>query len=338
MPSPRDRRRRQARYGVQNMYAIRQADLAPSGMPAQALVRFALPPEVGDGFHQHCAVEPDLQILETRYRPRRDFAYDSVMGTDKPVLVMTFGIEGDSAFVSASGKELPYRKGYTTVTTFRQSTGQRRYRASGTTHQLRLLVGEAWLTSQLGEETARSLFRSDRVDVLACRPTSALAAGSLRTLIRLQTGGAQANLLRKGLAVTALASELSWVESVAEPPPDPGLTSRDIQCLHAARDFLRNEMAAPPSMRDLARRAGINEKKLSSGFRATFGMTPHDWLIDLRMRTSWNLLQETRCQVAEAGFAVGYRFPGNFSAAFTRFFGVTPKQARRAILPNPSHQ
>ena len=42
------------------------------------------------------------------------------------------------------------------------------------------------------------------------------------------------------------------------------------------------------------------------------------------MRRAWALL-ETGCQVAQAGWQVGYAHPSNFSAAFTRFYGRSPK-------------
>ncbi|MCU9949128.1 helix-turn-helix domain-containing protein [Pseudomonas sp. PDM13] len=38
-----------------------------------------------------------------------------------------------------------------------------------------------------------------------------------------------------------------------------------------------------------------------------------------------HLLLESGCQVAQAAWQVGYRHPNNFSAAFTAFFGKSPK-------------
>ncbi|MNG39296.1 Helix-turn-helix domain protein [compost metagenome] len=47
-------------------------------------------------------------------------------------------------------------------------------------------------------------------------------------------------------------------------------------------------------------------------------------LHEIRMRKAYTLL-ESGCQVAQAAYRVGYKFPGSFSTAFTRFFGKPPK-------------
>ncbi|MNG24257.1 Regulatory protein PchR [compost metagenome] len=69
---------------------------------------------------------------------------------------------------------------------------------------------------------------------------------------------------------------------------------------------------------------GLNECKFKQGFRDLFGASPHRFLLDLRMRRAWALL-ESGCQVAQAAWQVGYAHPTNFSAAFMRYFGRTPK-------------
>jgi len=47
-------------------------------------------------------------------------------------------------------------------------------------------------------------------------------------------------------------------------------------------------------------------------------------------RVRARLLLESGCQVAQAGWQVGYRHPANFSTAFSRYFGYAPKTVGRA--------
>jgi AraC-like DNA-binding protein len=66
---------------------------------------------------------------------------------------------------------------------------------------------------------------------------------------------------------------------------------------------------------------------LNQGVTGTLDMhihTPHRMLHEIRMRKAYTLL-ESGCQVAQTAYQVGYKFPNNFSAAFTRFFGKSPK-------------
>jgi len=47
-------------------------------------------------------------------------------------------------------------------------------------------------------------------------------------------------------------------------------------------------------------------------------------LLELRMRKAYALLESGQ-QVAQAGWQVGYKYPNNFSVAFARYFGRSPK-------------
>jgi AraC-like DNA-binding protein len=106
-------------------------------------------------------------------------------------------------------------------------------------------------------------------------------------------------------------------------------TSRELRCLHAARDILRNEMEHPPTIREVARAAGLNETTLKHGFRAVFGETPFDFSVRCRMQRALQLLREQRIAVSRVAEAVGYRHPTSFATAFRRHFGLQPKQIRR---------
>jgi len=47
-------------------------------------------------------------------------------------------------------------------------------------------------------------------------------------------------------------------------------------------------------------------------------------LLKMRIRKAYALLESGQ-QVAQAGWLVGYKYPNNFSATFTRYFGRSPK-------------
>jgi len=69
---------------------------------------------------------------------------------------------------------------------------------------------------------------------------------------------------------------------------------------------------------------------LKVGLRHLYNNSPAGVLLQRRMRKA-QALPESGQQVAQAGWQVGYQYPNNFSLAFTRHFGRSPK----TIFGNP---
>ena len=74
----------------------------------------------------------------------------------------------------------------------------------------------------------------------------------------------------KALELTALA--LGALEPARDAPP-AGLSRADVERLHHARDLALANLQDPPGLPDLARRAGVNVNKLTTGFRKLFGQS-----------------------------------------------------------------
>ncbi len=73
---------------------------------------------------------------------------------------------------------------------------------------------------------------------------------------------------------------------------------------------------------------GINEFKLKQGFHDLFDTTPHRMLTEIRMKHARDALARGEA-VSTVAYRTGYQHPGNFSAAFSRFYGMSPSAARR---------
>jgi len=103
------------------------------------------------------------------------------------------------------------------------------------------------------------------------------------------------------------------------------LTTRDINCLYQARDYLVDHYANPPKIVDLARIAGVNQTKLKAGFKEVFGQTIYEFVLKLRMENAAELLLKSDHSISEVAYRVGYEYPANFSGAFRQYYGVSPK-------------
>ena len=84
-------------------------------------------------------------------------------------------------------------------------------------------------------------------------------------------------------------------------------------------------MDDPPSLPELAKQVGLNERKLQQGFQELFGTTVFGVLHDYRMERAKQLLETERMTVGAIANAVGISHRGYFATAFKRKFGTTPR-------------
>lgn len=102
-----------------------------------------------------------------------------------------------------------------------------------------------------------------------------------------------------------------------------------------ARDLADRRYDEPIGVADLARAAGLSQAYFTRAFRATFGMTPHGYLLTRRLERAAALLRHTDHDIARVCMQVGLTSVGSFTTSFKRMFGLTPTQYRRryAVLP-----
>ena len=103
------------------------------------------------------------------------------------------------------------------------------------------------------------------------------------------------------------------------------LRSDDLERLHQAKAILIARSAEPPSLVQLARQVGLNDRKLKQGFRQVFGTTVFGYLQDYRMQQAKQLLHDSDLSIASVATTVGYKNPEAFSTAFRRKFAISPK-------------
>jgi DNA-binding response OmpR family regulator len=93
---------------------------------------------------------------------------------------------------------------------------------------------------------------------------------------------------------------------------------------------LDKRMAAPPGLIELAGQLGTNERKLTEIFRQRVGMTVFDYFSELRLETARHLLERSAMRVQAIAGHVGYRNAGDFTRAYRRRYGLSPREYRQA--------
>ncbi|MEU7046523.1 AraC family transcriptional regulator [Streptomyces varsoviensis] len=95
-----------------------------------------------------------------------------------------------------------------------------------------------------------------------------------------------------------------------------------------ARAALEERIADPPPLATLAAELDTSPFALLRAFRDAYGMPPHAWLTNARIRRARRLL-ETGSSPAEAAVAVGFTDQPHLNRHFTRIVGVPPGAYRR---------
>jgi AraC-like DNA-binding protein len=137
--------------------------------------------------------------------------------------------------------------------------------------------------------------------------------------------GLMQQLYLEGKALELLASQFALWTDERLPTASLSLCAQDIEQLHQAKDILLQRAKHPPSLSELARLVGLNDRKLKQGFRQLFGTTVFGYLRDYRMQQAQHLLHQSHMSVAQVAAKVGYRNSEAFSTAFRRQFAVSPK-------------
>ncbi|MDR1304402.1 MAG: helix-turn-helix domain-containing protein [Verrucomicrobiales bacterium] len=141
--------------------------------------------------------------------------------------------------------------------------------------------------------------------------------------------------LRRGDAAGHLAAE-AWLTLIisllvarydrqprqAAPPDSDSAMSRLL-------GWLEKNCAAPLTVGDLARQAGMSERNFYRAFRAAVGQTPLAYLTEARIRRAMDSLARSDIRVSEAAAVSGFDDSNYFSRVFRQVTGQTPRQFAR---------
>ncbi|MDI5967017.1 AraC family transcriptional regulator [Streptantibioticus silvisoli] len=112
----------------------------------------------------------------------------------------------------------------------------------------------------------------------------------------------------------------------AEPAPaPPGAGAR---AAARAREILLARMAAPPALGALAAELDTGPYALLRAFRDAYGLPPHTWLTDARVRRARDLLDHGTSP-ADAACHAGFTDQPHLNRHFTRIVGVPPGAYQR---------
>jgi AraC-like DNA-binding protein len=97
--------------------------------------------------------------------------------------------------------------------------------------------------------------------------------------------------------------------------------------------YLRDHYPEPITNQQLARLAHLSVRALERKFRASFHVTPQEYLRKLRLHMASRALVYTNQPLAKVALHCGFADQSHFSREFRRHFGRTPREYRAHYFP-----
>jgi AraC-like DNA-binding protein len=107
------------------------------------------------------------------------------------------------------------------------------------------------------------------------------------------------------------------------------LKSDQVDRVHTAREILLQRLENPPSLSELARLVGLNDRALKEGFRACFGTSTFNYLHHYRLEQAQQLLLRGDLKIEVVMQRIGFTSRSYFAKAFRKKFGVNPGEYAR---------
>jgi AraC-like DNA-binding protein len=146
----------------------------------------------------------------------------------------------------------------------------------------------------------------------------AAARLALRLLAGIDGGAAPLEVeARLGALVAHVLAHHGLPRVDPAPPARPGLW------LERAREVLASRLAENVTLGEVAAEAGVGRFALLRAFARAYGLTPHAWVIQERVRRAQALLRAGRAP-AEVAADLGFTDQSHLTRHFKRLVGVTP--------------
>jgi AraC family transcriptional regulator len=110
--------------------------------------------------------------------------------------------------------------------------------------------------------------------------------------------------------------------------PKGGMAPR---VLRRVVEFMHANVDRQIGLKDLADCAGLSLSHFSFQFRASTNYSPHQYMLQLRIKRSKELLTDSRLSILDVGLEVGFRNQQHFATVFRNFVGVPPSVYRHQV-------
>lgn len=110
---------------------------------------------------------------------------------------------------------------------------------------------------------------------------------------------------------------------------NPNTKLEILRRLNLAKEYLYSNYNQNISLEDLAEHSCLSVNHLLRTFKQAFNLTPHQFLIQLRLRRAQLLLKSTSYPINEVVNLIGFECPSSFIRLFKTHYKITPLKYRQ---------
>jgi AraC family transcriptional regulator len=186
---------------------------------------------------------------------------------------------------------------------------------------------------------ALALLQADLAWLERVHPMNAVLRERLEWLARLGNNCSSFSVLKADSIVRDIIKELIWQALAADEtsrrlPVTRSSTRIELfKRLSLAREWILANYASPVSLEDMAGKASLNNQHFLRMFRDCYGITPHQFLIEVRLDAAKRFLTDTKEPVSAICRQTGFESLPSFSGLFRQRFGAAPTVFRRDTKP-----
>jgi AraC family transcriptional regulator len=129
------------------------------------------------------------------------------------------------------------------------------------------------------------------------------------------------SLFAQGWTMQALAYVARAAQQPRPPSRSQGLA---LWQLRRAKEMLLAELGEKPSLNGVAQACRLSRSRFSHAFKASTGLTPHQWLIAARVERARALLKESETPLVEIACICGFADQSHFTRVFARRTEASP--------------
>jgi len=171
-------------------------------------------------------------------------------------------------------------------------------------------------------------------DELEGKPTDPFFAGAMvenpqiaDNLIKLYDG------IQNPEGLTSLPVEEAWL-NLFEPlfaqlkivTPEAVTGGLSVQQIRDVREFCYAHLDTKISLEKLAKLCELSRYQFLRRFERSMGLTPHNWLTQLRLERACLLLRNPKFNLAQIAARVGFYDQSHFIRSFRQWYGISPSQ------------
>jgi AraC family transcriptional regulator len=104
------------------------------------------------------------------------------------------------------------------------------------------------------------------------------------------------------------------------------LKEYNVAALRPVLEYVESHLHEAIRMKELAHLAGVSEKYFITIFKTTLGITPGQYMYQLRMNRARDFLHQRKYSIKEIAGFLGYPDPYSFSKAFKKYYHIQPSK------------